>query len=596
MALWSVTLRALLPLSLGLGALLLAPRAGRGEEFIYLGSGPILGDRARQVRMPAGPGPGVGWQAPGFNDSAWGLPVPVPIQPPGQPGAAPGQPLIQPPGMTPDGGAPPCQGTLYLRRSFDVGPELPRLAGLALRLRYEDGFAAYLNGVEVARRRLPESADAGTLASELRPSEQETYYLPVSRGLLRARDNLFAIEVHPRTAERCARVDLELSAADGARVVRGPYIEHLTESSIDLSVESDVPTAIEVRYGKGPSRTEKDRRVRDTGAQAMHRVRITGLRAATAYHYQVSLRLPGGATTDLPEAAFHTPPRAGRPLRFVVYGDSRSGHDVHAQVVQSILREDPDLVLQTGDVVERGTEEGDWDRFFQVAGPLLRRVPVYMAPGNHEYARRGQGAQRLFDFFATMFTPQEAPARPGLPRAVMAAPESEGPSERGYYSFDAAGVHFVALDSNQYRSPRQLRWLEDDLQRAAARRVRATFVWAHAGPYSSGLHGDNGEAIRSYVPLLERFGVTYFFSGHDHDYERGRRGRLSYIVTGGGGAELRPLRCGGPGKKPCKHQPQAFINDHNYVSVEVLPGLLRVCPRRIDGTPLEPCQQARLSR
>jgi hypothetical protein len=568
-------------MALGLGALLLAPRPGRGEEFIYLGSGPILGDRARQLRIPAGPGPGAGWQAPGFDDSGWSLPGPGP-------GPAPVTPAL-------DGGALSCQGTLYLRRSFDVGPELPRLAGLALRLRYEDGFAAYLNGVEVARRRLPESADAGTLASDLRPSEQETYHLPVARGLLRSKDNIFAIEVHPRTAERCARVDLELSAADGARAVRGPYIEHLTESSVDLSVESDVPTAIEVRYGKGPSRTEKDRRVRDTGAQAMHRVRITGLRAATTYHYQVSLRLPGGAATDLPEVSFHTPPRAGRPLRFVVYGDSRSGHDVHAQVVQAILREDPDLVLQTGDVVERGTEEGDWDRFFQVAAPLLRQVPVYMAPGNHEYARRGQGALRLFEFFATMFVPQ-AGVTQGGPRQLVAAPEAEGPGERGYYSFDAAGVHFVALDSNQYRSPRQLRWLEDDLQRASQRRARAIFVWAHAGPYSSGWHGDNGEAIRAIVPLLERFGVTYFFSGHDHDYERGRRGRLSYIVTGGGGAELRPLRCGGPSKKPCKHHPQAFINDHNYVRVEVLPGLLRICPKRIDGTPLEACQQARLPR
>lgn len=594
--------------SLGLALLCLggpAPEAG-AEEFIYLGAGPILGDRARQLRQ-GGAAP-AGWTSPDFDDSAWPLPR----------DAAPG--------AVPDGGAPPpCTGTLYLRRRFDAGPERDRLASLALRLRYEDGFAAYLNGTEVARRRLPDAAqtDGSTLASDRSSSEAETHYIALKRGDLRPQDNLLAIEVHPRAAERCARLDAELSAADGPRLVRGPYIEQLSDSAVDITVESDVPTQLEVRYGKGPTRAERDRRVADSAPGTVHRLHLSGLRPGAVYHYQIALRLPSGAQTDLPEASFHTPPRAGRPLSFIVYGDSRSGHAIHAQVVEAVLREDPDLVLHTGDAVERGTEEGDWDRFFQVAAPLLSKYPLYMVPGNHEYARRQKGAARLFELFATMFQPQVArpegrEARdgkdgPGGPqgrdaqsatreaRALLGdaapAPPPEPPApERGYYSFDAAGVHFVGLDSNQYRSPRQLRWLEDDLQAARERRARAIFVWAHDGPYSSGWHGDNEGAIKSYVPVLERHGVTMFFSGHDHDFERGVRGRLPYVVTGGAGAELRPLKCGAPGKKKCKHPPQSFINDHNYVRIEVQPGMLQLCPKKIDGTPLEPCQQLKLPR
>jgi hypothetical protein len=108
-----------------------------------------------------------------------------------------------------------------------------------------------------------------------------------------------------------------------------------------------------------------------------------------------------------------------------------------------------------------------------------------------------------------------------------------------------------------------------------------------------GWHGDNSTLIRDYVPIFERYRVSMVFSGHDHDFERGRRGKLDYIVTGGGGAELRPLKCGVPGKRRCKHPPLAFYNEHNYVSVEVLPGALRVCPKRPDATPLEPCQLVR---
>ena len=69
---------------------------------------------------------------------------------------------------------------------------------------------------------------------------------------------------------------------------------------------------------------------------------------------------------------------------------------------------------------------------------------------------------------------------------------------------------------------------------------------------------------------------------------------LNYVVTGGGGAELRPLRCGIPGKRRCKNPPLAFFNEHHYVRLDVLPGALQLCPRRLDGSALEECLTLRL--
>ncbi len=140
-----------------------------------------------------------------------------------------------------------------------------------------------------------------------------------------------------------------------------------------------------------------------------------------------------------------------------------------------------------------------------------------------------------------------------------------------------------------YGDRRQLDWLDGDLSAAQRRGARAVFVFAHAGPYSSGLHGDSAACNRDYVPVLVRHHVTAFFGGHDHDYERGQVGALRYVVTGGGGAELRDARCGVPGKKPCLPRVAELINEHNYVSVEVLPSLVRLCPKRTDGTPLTAC-------
>lgn len=496
---------------------------------------------------------------------------------------------------------PACAGTLYLRRRFAIAADLKTLSLLTLRARYSDGIVAYLNGVEVMRRRLPAATGDGVvLAVERGPVEPESHYIPLPPGLLLPEGNVLSLEVHPRAIERCPRVEVELSASDGPRIVRGPYIERMLGGTLDLALETNIPAYLSLRYGRGDSVSSRDKQLSEDPkgpAQTSHRIHLTGLRPGTSYHYQVTITSQNGQRSELPLVPLHTPPASGRPLRFVVYGDSRSGHSVHAQVVQSLLAEDPDLILCTGDVVERGTEDSDWDRYFAVAAPLLERIPVFLAAGNHEYALRRQGAQRLFQLWDRLFVPQPpVPVGNGPAQAMLAQlrekspPMDEATLPRGYYSFDQSGVHFVALDSNQARNIEQQRWLEADLSRAELRRPRAIVVWMHDGPYSMGWHGDNGSLIRDYVPIFEKHRVSIVFSGHDHDFERGRRGQLNYIVSGGGGAELRPLKCGVPGKRRCKHPPLAFYNEHHYVSVEVLPDALRVCPKRIDGTALEPCQ------
>src|SRR5207344_2495956 len=53
--------------------------------------------------------------------------------------------------------------SVYLRVPFDVAD--PSFETLKLRLRYEDGFIAYLNGWEVARRNAPAKAQWNSTAT-----------------------------------------------------------------------------------------------------------------------------------------------------------------------------------------------------------------------------------------------------------------------------------------------------------------------------------------------------------------------------------------------------------------------------------------------
>jgi acid phosphatase type 7 len=513
--------------------------------------------------------PPAGWQKNNFDERNWATrPTVVERRDGGTPVEA----------DAPDGGTSACSGTRFARWHFSSASfDAKRLQTLQLRIRYTHGFAAYLNGVEIARRRLDPGAGPDALATDVHGPEYERFTVP-ARALVRG-DNVLAVEVHPRTAGRDTTVQLSLSGDDGPRIVRGPYLLGMREREATVVLDTDLPTVVELRWGP---HDDYGHRVSDAFG-THHVLRMTGLSPGTVYHYRAVARTAvadarsgdgrtsAGLTTDAGDSQFHTPPDGGRPLRFAVYGDVRSGHDVHAALNQALADEQPDLAILTGDLVDRGSDEGDWERFFEIATPLLRQLAIFPAIGNHEYASRGRGLLAYMRLF----------------RWPLASPEGEPP----WYSFDIGTTHFVALDSNSYKNPGQLAWFERDLREARRRGARALFVYAHEGPASSGLHGDNSTCVREYVPLMERYRVSMFFGGHDHDYERGRTGALDYVVTGGGGAELRPARCGVPGKRSCPPRVVTFANDHNYVMVEVLPSLFRVCPKRVDGTPIERCIQ-----
>ena len=456
------------------------------------------------------------------------------------------------------GQEPPDCDVLRVRRRF-VTPRPGALAALALTVRYQDGLVAWINGVEVARRRY---IDGEASASESHGGESERLTIALSPGMLKAGDNVLAIEVHPARPGRPPALSASLEGTDGPRIVRGPYLSRVLDGEARLIVDTDLTTWAEVTWSSAaPGAPE--RKVSFPTLGTHHVLRLDGLAPGRAYRYRVLVAAPGlpPATS---EAAFHTPPTAAHPLRFVIAGDTRSGHDIHQQLVARIAAEDPDLVLMTGDLVNMGSDEAEWQRFFEIEQPLMSRVALYSALGNHDHWRSPEGTRR----FTALFD------RP------------PGPT---WWSFDVAGVHFVLLDSDNYRDPAQVDWLRDDLAAAARRRPRAIFVCAHHGAFSAALHGDNPDAIRDYVPLLEAAHVTLLVSGHDHDYERGRQGSLSYLVSGGGGAELRPPRCGVPGRRRCAPRQLAFVNEHHYVDVEVRSTTVSLCPRRMDGTLLEPC-------
>jgi acid phosphatase type 7 len=347
---------------------------------------------------------------------------------------------------------------------------------------------------------------------------------------------------------------------------KGPYLQNVSSSSITVVWESSPPCAGTVRLlGDAPRAIEVE-----ADHEGLNEVVISGLESGRRYRYAVDC---AGETR---EGEFATAPGPEAPFTFVVFGDTRSNANAHRRVIDHIRREVPDFILSTGDLVDDGNREREWQEFFEIEGPLLRDNVLFPSLGNHDRQGKGRTAHNYRKFFAL--------------------PENSPDPER-YYAFTFGNARVVVLDSNAYSFALtdQTAWLEQQLQAAALDpSIAHVFVSMHHPPYSISLHGGQEELRDRWTPLFEKYGVAAVFSGHDHVYSRAEAGGVHYFVTGGGGAPLYPR-----GRRPSRLDLEAtryFERVNHYMRVHVIGQLVEVTAIRTDGTIIETVSWGSLPR
>ncbi|MBK9089594.1 MAG: metallophosphoesterase [Holophagales bacterium] len=308
----------------------------------------------------------------------------------------------------------------------------------------------------------------------------------------------------------CRSAATSTAPLESVSVVVGPYVGDVGPDRFRILWETSDPVPTHLSWG-----AERDCPTAIETAEPVtrHDVLVSGLRPDTVYWYR--LEMDGGGRESIP---VRTQPDTPRRIRVAVVGDTHGTGGVHARIVGEILRENPDLLVHTGDLSLRpGKREGNVEReFFRVEGPLLRSVPIYPVLGNHD----GNGSR-----FVELFV------RP------------HGVGEATYYLVRWGTLALVALDTNESveAGSTQGLWLARTLESLAGDAgVVFRVVAMHWGPFESGSgHGSNLESREALVPLFERYGVDLVFSGHDHVYERGTVRGVRYVMTGGGGGGRR---------------------------------------------------------
>ncbi|WP_052496524.1 purple acid phosphatase family protein [Pedobacter lusitanus] len=315
------------------------------------------------------------------------------------------------------------------------------------------------------------------------------------------------------------------------KLIRGPYLQVASSTGILIRWRTDVSSRSKVSYGTKPGKL--DQATADHALVTEHQIQLKGLLPSTRYYYAI-----GGLKDTLQgnqDNYFTTLPEAGKTghFRIAALGDcgdnSINQRRVKEQVIKYIGKDELTAWILLGDnAYSDGTDSEFQSKFFNIyKDDLLKKYPLFPAPGNHDYHDTDLSAKHAQETHETAYYQNFSMPVNG---------ESGGtPSHtQAFYSFDIGNIHFLSLDSygkeeQTYRlydtlGP-QVNWIKKDL--AANKNKGWVIAFWHHPPYTMGSHNSDQEEelvkIReNFIRIIEREGVDLVLNGHSHDYERSR--------------------------------------------------------------------------
>lgn len=247
---------------------------------------------------------------------------------------------------------------------------------------------------------------------------------------------------------------------------------------------------------------------------------------------------PSGPTFTVSQQDLHA------PLTVIAYGDMRftdpanvtaTNPAARRALVQRIAAEKPDAVLLSGDVPWHGGDARDYD-VYRAETQVWRdaNLRIFPALGNHEFS--------------------ECEVPRCLANWWKAFPKLEG--RRWYSARLGTKIYVIALDSNTdgnnslLPESEQRRWLKSQIASLPAA-VEFVFITMHHPPVAD----VQARSIVDHNPRPNEVALAQFLktaaatsharfivaAGHIHNYQRFLQNRVTFLVSGGGGAQPHPV-------------------------------------------------------
>jgi 3',5'-cyclic AMP phosphodiesterase CpdA len=250
--------------------------------------------------------------------------------------------------------------------------------------------------------------------------------------------------------------------------------------------------------------------------------------------------------------------KLGKPL-FVQISDTHIGFnkeanpDVAGSLTQTIdivngMSEQPALIIHTGDITHL-SKPAEFDLAQQLFS-RLRTTEMHTVPGEHDTTDAA-----VTEYFSRF---------------------GQASNNKGYYSFDHAGVHFVALiNVLQFKAgglgtlgEEQLAWVAADLKGRSSSTPIVVFahmpLWTIYEPWGWGT-GDADQLMRQ----LRRFGSVTVLNGHIHQIVQKVEGNMTFH-TARSTSYPQPVAGVGSGPGPLKVPTEQLASMLGVTSVSVV--------------------------
>ncbi len=409
--------------------------------------------------------------------------------------------------------------TYYFRQEFNV--DSIESGELRLEILRDDGAVIYINGTEVARSNMPAGAITSTTTASASVSKQyeDMYYkYLVPSSYLSVGTNTIAVEIHQKSKTSSdVSFNLKLSFTTETNFRKAPYLIYPGNNNDMIVLWQLFETKnCNIAWGTDQNYTSGSATTTEYGSDHQHKDTITGLNHSTKYYFKVTV------DNEIITGDFVSgPDDNAQNITLIAYGDTRTNPDKHDLVAEQILNEysanpgSQTILLLSGDLVEDGDEEDDWDNQFFNGNythiqQLFRSAPILSSMGNHE----GNGT--LFEKY--------------FPYPFYS-------SGKYYWSFDYGPAHIAIIDqfTDYSVGSTQYQWLDNDLKTSTKKWKILVF---HQPGWSAGGHSNDTDVQNIIQPLCEKYGVQFVITGHNHYYARAFVNRVEHITSGGGGAPL----------------------------------------------------------
>ena len=288
------------------------------------------------------------------------------------------------------------------------------------------------------------------------------------------------------------------------------------------------------------------------------KVEIYGLSANAEYEYKIGVKDSSDEVNEWSKLyTFKTAKGDEKEFTFIAVGDTQGitwggtetankGFMYTKAAFDEAFEEveNPAFILHTGDLVEEGLKEEQWNYYFKALGEAGASVPHFATVGNHD--DNLATADQNFYFGMHLNHPDNG-GNDYLDKTVLDAINALDPEtakdakwvqllmkymDETFYSFNYGDAHFVVYNSGAYSSQDELMlkaqraWLKADLE--ANKDAKWTVVLAHQAAYHRYGGGYNRNTLSD---IIEGFDVDLVIQGHSHLVTRSYPMKDGKIVT-----------------------------------------------------------------